>query len=218
MAVLETMNWKLIILVIAGTFAILIGVTFLLSKPIPNSSVKIDQQKLVFGAAHVLGGEEAEVTIVEFSDFQCPACKTAEASMERVLEKYQGKVKFIYRHFPLTSIHKNAMAAAIAAEAAGEQGKFWEYAKVLFEKQDTWDKLGSPADLFVNLAKEAGVADLEKFKNEISKQAKRDLILTDMNLGNQLGIDATPTFFVNGNKVSTNGLTLAVEKILSKPQ
>ena len=150
-------NYKLLIGILGLTLAILAGASFLLSKPIPNSSVKIDQQKLVFGAAHVIGEENAEVTIVEFSDFQCSACKTAQPIVENVLEKYQGKVKFIYRHFPLTSIHKNAMAAAIAAEAAAEQGKFWEYSKVLFEKQNAWDQLGSPQDLFINLAKEAGV-------------------------------------------------------------
>ena len=211
-------NYKLLIGILGLTLVILGGASFLLSKPIPNSSVKIDQQKLVFGAAHISGKEDAPVTVVEFSDFQCPACRSAALTVDGLLAKHEGEIKFIYRHFPITSIHKNAMAASIAAEAAGEQGKFWEYSKVLFEKQDSWDQLGSPQDLFINLAKEAGVADLEKFKNEISKQAKRDLILADMNLGNQLGIDATPTFFVNGNKVSTNGLTLAVEKILSKPQ
>ena len=156
--------------------------------------------------------------MVEFSDFQCPACRSAALTVDGLLAKHEGEIKFIYRHFPITSIHKNAMAASIAAEAAGEQGKFWEYSKVLFEKQNAWDQLGSPQDLFINLAKEAGVGDLAKFKNEISKQAKRDIVVADMSLGNQLGIDATPTFFVNGNKVSTNGLTLAVEKILSKPQ
>ena len=194
------------------------GASFFLSKPIPNSSVKIDQQKLVVGAAHIIGDETAPVTIVEFSDFQCPACRSATATLDGVLGKYEGEIKFIYRHFPLTSIHKNAMAASIASEAAGEQGKFWEYSKALFDKQDAWEKLGNPQDLFVNLAKEIGVADLDKFKNEIGKQMKRDLILADMSLGNQLGVDATPTFFVNGEKVSTGGLTLAVEKILSKPQ
>jgi len=196
----------------------LAGASFFLSKPIPNSSVKIDQQKLVVGAAHIIGDETAPVTIVEFSDFQCPACRSATATLDGVLGKYEGEIKFIYRHFPLTSIHKNAMAASIASEAAGEQGKFWEYSKALFDKQDAWEKLGNPQDLFVNLAKEIGVADLDKFKNEIGKQMKRDLILADMSLGNQLGVDATPTFFVNGEKVSTGGLTLAVEKILSKPQ
>ncbi len=196
----------------------MVGVSFLLSKPIENSSVKIDQQKLVFGAAHVLGNENAPVTVVEFSDFQCPACRSATVTLDGVLEKHEGEIKFIYRHFPLTSIHKNAMAASIASEAAGEQGKFWEYSKALFDKQDAWEKLGTPQDLFVNLAKEVGVTDLDKFKNEIGKQAKRDLILADMSLGNQLGVDATPTFFVNGEKVSTNGLKLAIEKILSKPK
>jgi len=211
-------NWKLLTLILGGTVLILIAASLFFSKPIPNSSVKIDQQKLVFGAAHIIGDETAPVTIVEFSDFQCPACRTAAATLDGVLEKYKGEVKFIYRHFPLTSIHKNAMAASIASEAAGEQGKFWEYSKALFDEQDAWEKLGNPQDLFINLAKEVGVADLDKFKNEIGKQVRRDLILADMGLGNQLGVDATPTFFVNGEKVSTGGLTLAVEKILSKPQ
>ncbi len=211
-------KWKLILSIVAGTLAVLIGASFLLSKPIPNSSVKIDQQKLIFGAAHILGDGTAPVTIVEFSDFQCPACRSASVAVDGLLTKYEGKIKFIYRHFPLTSIHKNAMAASIASEAAGEQGKFWEYSKALFDKQDAWEKLGNPQDLFVNLAKEAGVADLEKFKNEIGEQARRDVILADMSLGNQLGVDATPTFFVNGDKISTNGLKLAVEKILSKPK
>jgi protein-disulfide isomerase len=211
-------RWKLIISIVVGTLAILIVASSLLSKPIPNSAVKIDQQKLVFGAAHITGNENAPVTIVEFSDFQCPACRSATATLDGVLEKHEGEIKFIYRHFPLTSIHKNAMAASIASEAAGEQGKFWEYSKALFEKQDAWEKLGNPQDLFINLAREVGVTDLDKFKNEIGKQARRDLILADMSLGNQLGVDATPTFFVNGDKVSTGGLTLAVEKILSKPQ
>ena len=84
-------NYKLLIGILGLTLAILAGASFLLSKPIPNSSVKIDQQKLVFGAAHVIGEENAEVTIVEFSDFQCSACKTAQPIVENVLEKYQGK-------------------------------------------------------------------------------------------------------------------------------
>jgi len=211
-------NWKLLTLILGGTVLILIAASLFFSKPVDNTSVKFDQQKLVVGAAHITGDENAPVTIVEFSDFQCPACRTAAATLDGVLEKHKGEIKFIYRHFPLTSIHKNAMAASIASEAADEQGKFWEYSKALFDKQDAWEKLGNPQDLFVNLAKEAGMADLDKFKNEIGKQARRDMILADMSLGNQLGVDATPTFFVNGNKVSAGGLTLAVEKILSKPQ
>ena len=210
-------NWKLLALILGGTVLILIGVSFFLSKPIDNSSVKIDQKKLTFGAAHVLGEENAPVTIVEFSDFQCPACRLAVTTLDELMAKHEGKIRFIYRHFPLTSIHKNSLAASIASETAAEQGKFWEYSKALFDNQNAWEQLGNPQDLFVNLAREAGVTDLDKFKSEISRQSKKDLILNDMSLGNQLGINATPTFFVNGNKVSTTGLTLAVEKILSKP-
>ena len=144
------MNWKLLALILGGTVLILIGVSFFLSKPIDNSSVKIDQKKLTFGAAHVLGEENAPVTIVEFSDFQCPACRTAAATLDGVLEKHKGEIKFIYRHFPLTSIHKNAMAASIASEAADEQGKFWEYSKALFDEQDAWEELGKPPAFFFN--------------------------------------------------------------------
>lgn len=211
-------NWKLLALILGGTVSILIGASLFLSKPVDNASVKVDQQKLVAGTTHILGEKTVPVTVVEFSDFQCPACRLAASIVDELMAKYQGKIRFIYRHFPLTSIHKNALAASIASEAADGQGKFWEYSKALFDNQNTWEQLGDPQDLFINLAKEAGVADLDKFKNEISKQSKKDLILTDMDLGNQLGVNATPTFFVNGNRVSVGGLTLAVEKIVSKPQ
>lgn len=210
-------NWKLLAPILGGTILILIGASLFFSKPLNNSSLKIDPQKLAFGAAHVLGEENAPVTVVEFSDFQCPACRLAVSTVNELMIKHEGKIRFIYRHFPLTSIHKNALAASIASEAAAEQGKFWEYSRVLFDNQNTWEQLGSPQDLFVNLARESGVPDLDKFKSEISRQFKKDLILADMSLGNQLGINATPTFFVNGKKVSTSGLTLAVEKILSRP-
>lgn len=203
---------------IGGTVLIIIGASLFLSKPVNNSSAAIDSQKLVLGATHVLGEENAPVTVVEFSDFQCPACRLAALTLDELMVKHEGKIRFIYRHFPLTSIHKNALAASIASEAADSQGKFWEYSRVLFDNQNTWEQLGSPQDLFINLARESGVPDLDKFKSEISKQLKKDLILADMSFGNQLGINATPTFFVNGKKVSASGLKLAVEEVLSKPQ
>ncbi|MBI2310178.1 DsbA family protein [Candidatus Collierbacteria bacterium] len=211
-------NWKIIISMIGGTVLIIIGASLFLSKPVNNSSAAIDSQKLVLGATHVLGEENAPVTVVEFSDFQCPACRLAALTLDELMVKHEGKIRFIYRHFPLTSIHKNALAASIASEAADSQGKFWEYSRVLFDNQNTWEQLGSPQDLFINLARESGVPDLDKFKSEISKQLKKDLILADMSFGNQLGINATPTFFVNGKKVSASGLKLAVEEVLSKPQ
>jgi len=211
-------NWKIITSMIGGTVLIIIGASLFLSKPVNNSSAAIDSQKLVLGATHVLGEENAPATVVEFSDFQCSACRLAALTLDELMVKHEGKIRFIYRHFPLTSIHKNALAASIASEAADSQGKFWEYSRVLFDNQNTWEQLGSPQDLFINLARESGVPDLDKFKSEISKQLKKDLILADMNFGNQLGINATPTFFVNGKKVSASGLKLAVEEVLSKPQ
>ena len=211
-------NWKIITSMIGGTVLIIIGASLFLSKPVNNSSAAIDSQKLVLGATHVLGEENAPATVVEFSDFQCSACRLAALTLDELMVKHEGKIRFIYRHFPLTSIHKNALAASIASEAADSQGKVWEYSRALFDNQNTWEQLASTHDVLINLARESGVPDLDKFKSEISKQLKKDLILADMNFGNQLGINATPTFFVNGKKVSASGLKLAVEEVLSKPQ
>lgn len=210
-------EWKIIASIAGLTLILLVGVSFFLSRPTNQSVSKVDPQKLVLGATHVSGEEKALVTIVEFSDFQCPACREAAPVIEDLIRKYQGKIKFVYRHFPLTSIHKNAILVAVAAEAAAEQSKFWEYSDILFDQQDAWSQIWDPRELFLTYAKQVGVSDLAKFQTHIESQASRSRILSDMNLGNQIGVDATPTFFVNGEKTTAAGLQLAVEKVLSKP-
>lgn len=210
---------RLIVGILGGTLILLVGVSlFFANPPIGGSSGSIDKQKLILGAVNNRGPENALVTIVEFSDFECPACRSAHPLVESLVNQYGDKIYLIYRHFPLTSIHRNALPAALAASAAGAQGRFWEYATILFDQQDSWSQVRNPADLFINYAQQVNVPDIEKLRQDLDKQTYRDQVLKDLQLGNEIGITATPTFMVNGEKVFADGLKLAVEKILSKPQ
>lgn len=210
---------KLIAGILGGTLILLVGISlFFANPPAGGPAGPIDNQKLILGAANSHGLESAPVTIVEFSDFECPACRIAHPLAESLASQYGDKIRLVYRHFPLTSIHRNALPAAQAAQAAGAQGKFWKYAAILFDQQDSWAQVRNPVDLFVNYAEQAEISDIEKFRQDLDKQTYRDQVLKDLGLGNEIGITVTPTFVVNGEKTSADGLKLAVEKILSKPQ
>lgn len=176
-----------------------------------------EKSRLVSNALHQKGIDDAKVTVVEFSDFGCLECREAEQTVTSLAEKYDFKIKLVFRQFPLTSIHKNSLMAAIAAEAAGVQGKFWEFKSVLFDQQEAWAAVNDPAELFVAYARQINMSDINKFKREIISQAYKTEVLSDMKLGQESGVNIPPTFFVNEEKVSSTGLNLAVEKILTKP-
>lgn len=139
-----------------------------------------------------IGPVDAPVTIVEFSDYECPFCQRAEPILEQVLTQYEGKVRFVYRHFPLENIHPNARPASVAAFCAGEQGKFWEYHAVLFEAPD-----GLEAD---GLAKYATALELdgESFEACLASDAAAAAVQKDMRAGSSAGVTGTPAFFING--------------------
>jgi len=152
----------------------------------------------------VKGNPNAPVTIVEFSDFQCPFCsrfftQTLPALQENYIDT--GKIKLVYRDFPLDSLHPNARPAHIAAECADEQGKFWEYHDVLFEKQSEWDRLSS-ADLSSQLNQYATSMGLESasFDSCLSSQSMADEVNADYLQAVQYGATGTPTFFIGNEK------------------
>lgn len=209
-------DWKLIVSVIGGTLAVLVGVSLFFSSPNSKASVPVDTSALIANAVNSSGPEAAPVTVVEFSDLQCEACRASWPQVESLLQKYPDKIRFIYRHFPLTSIHQHAVISAIAAEAAASQGKFWEYATLLFDQQDTWSQTRDPKELFTGFAKQIEIADPDKFQKDLENQVGKDRVLTELQLGNKFGVNATPTFFVNGEKTTAAGLQLAVEKVLSR--
>lgn len=147
----------------------------------------------------VLGAEDAKITLVEFGDFQCPACKGVEPILKQLMKEYQGKVKFVFRHFPLP-FHKNALLASQAAEAAGEQGKFWEYHDLLYEEQGSWSEAKNSQNLFESYARKLNL-DVDKFKQALEGKKFLEKVQRDKAEGESLGLRGTPTFFLNGKQV-----------------
>lgn len=145
------------------------------------------------------GPADAKVTVRVFSDFQCPACKYAEPAMEQIMKEYEGKVRFVWNDTPLMSIHANAQSAAIAGRCAQEQGKFWELASKLFENQQSWAKLSAPSQYFIDLAKGLGL-DEGSFATCLSQDAPKMKVSQDLKEATAIGVEATPTFFVNRSK------------------
>jgi protein-disulfide isomerase len=140
-----------------------------------------------------------KVVIDEYSDFQCPACKTPYPVLKELKEKYPDKIEFNYYHFPL-SYHKNAELAAKAAESARAQKKFWEYHNLLFEKQKEWENLDSAGDLFKKYARDLKL-DTAKFERDLNSKETAARVRADYEKGVQKKVDATPTIFVNGQRV-----------------
>jgi protein-disulfide isomerase len=153
------------------------------------------------GSDWTKGNKDASVTLLEYSDYECPACASYSSIVDRLGNELGDKVKIIYRNFPLVTIHKNALPAAKAAEAAGLQGKFWEMHNLLFEKQSEWSKENNINDKLVGFAKDLGL-DENKFKADFDSKEVEEKINSDIRLGTSLRINSTPTFYLNGTKLS----------------
>lgn len=167
-----------------------------------------------------IGPEDAALTILEYSDFQCPACASFYAELEKLMEKYPDDVRLVFRHFPLVSLHPNATLAAQASEAAGLQGKFWEMYDVLFSKQSDWSNL-TTEELTTWLETQAGELELDKaqFSNDLTSETIVNKIAEDMDYGtNVIGLNSTPTILLNGRPwqysydASTIGMVIDVLK------
>jgi len=144
---------------------------------------------------HVRGASNAKVTLVEFSDFECPYCGNLSPTLDQILKDYSGKVRLVYKHFPL-SFHQNAMPAAIASECASEQGKFWEMHDKIYAGQTQL----SASQLTV-WAKSLGL-NMTKYDSCVSSNKYASRIQADMQLASESGVDGTPATFVNGELVS----------------
>ena len=155
-----------------------------------------EENVLVRKDMHITGNSKAKVMVVEFGDYECPACGVAEPIVKKILNEFKGKVAFAFRQFPL-SIHKNGYNAALAAETAGAQGKFWEMHQTLYENQKDWVDLDNPLSVYAKYASSIGI-NVDQFKKDYQAKTYDVRVKTDLNDGNSLGIDSTPTFFVNG--------------------
>lgn len=145
------------------------------------------------------GTESALVTITEFGDFQCPACKAAHEILTKpLLQKYDGRVRFVFKHFPLQMIHPHALEASMASECAADQGKFWQFFEMTYEKQGSMNSAA-----FRQWAAELGL-DGDLFDRCVRSGIKKKTVLADYAEGTSLGVNSTPSYFVNGNRVTNN--------------
>lgn len=149
---------------------------------------------------HIKGNSESSVTLTEYSDFQCPACGQFYPIVKSVLEQYGDDIAFEYKHFPLVSIHPYAMPAAKAAEAAGQQGKFFEMHDKLFENQNAWSKSATPQVFFIRYAEELGL-NVDLFKQHMRSSMLEDRIKEQFAEAQDLGLTGTPSFFLNGERL-----------------
>ena len=172
------------------------------AEAIVDLSVEVDPER-----DHIRGAEDAPVTLVEYGDFECPYCGRAEDVIRELLAGH-GDVRYVWRHLPLTDVHQHAQIAAEAAEAAADQGKFWEMHDLLFEHQDAL----RPSDL-VSYAEQLGL-DAERFEEELRSHDHAGRIADDVDSADLSGVAGTPTFFINGRRhygaYDINALTTAV--------
>lgn len=152
---------------------------------------------------HIKGNPDASVTLTEYSDFQCPACGQYYPHLKEIVAVYGDNLRFEYKHFPLITIHKNAVPAAKAAEAAGQQGKFWEMHDKLFENQTAWSNSANPQVYFVQFAEELGL-DTALFKKHLGSSIIADTVNQGFEEARALGLSGTPTLFLNGEKMTVS--------------
>ncbi len=151
---------------------------------------------------HFTGNVNAKNVFVEFGDMQCPACAAYEPVLKQVATQFTDTV-FVFRYFPLVQIHKNAVEAALAAEAAGAQGKYWEMRELLFQKQADWEGLAEPLEVFAEYARQVGASNTDQFKSNITSKKYLSPIQKNSDEAYALNLQGTPSIFFNGHPLKT---------------
>lgn len=201
---------KRFLAIIAAAALVFIGLIVVNKKDdtnAPNSNVSVTN--------HVFGNGSSGVTVIEYGDFQCPACYSYFPIFAQLKEEYKDRVTFQFRHFPLKQIHQNATAAHRAAEAAARQDKFWEMHDLLYENQKSWENSNNAAQFFEDYATQLEL-DIEKFKADVASSEVNDIINADFKAGQDLGVNGTPSFVVDGKLIETPNSIEAFREIIDK--
>jgi protein-disulfide isomerase len=190
------------LIVIVVAIVIAAGAALYLSRTADRTAEASDKSSRVDikSGGHIRGPANAQVTLVEFGDFQCPSCGGYHPLVKEILNRYPDKVRLEFHHYPLVDLHPNAMLGAMAAEAAGDQGRYWEMHDALFEHQAEWAPSRNAELVLLNLANRLGL-NLNQFMQQLRSPALQGRILQDVTLGNSLHIMETPTFFIDGQRV-----------------
>lgn len=196
------------------TVALITGAIFFLSQP--EKPIVVDASKLVKEDSLKMSSGSGKLTIVEFGDYQCPACALAHPGVKKAVSENSGQVNFVFRHFPLAQ-HKNAELASQAVEAANLQGKVWEMHDKLYEAQPEWETEANALEIFKKYAGEFGM-DVEKFTSDIASDAVKQKVRNDLSDGLALGVNSTPTFYFSSELykggVSYENFKAEIEKYL----
>lgn len=155
------------------------------------------------GTNHTVGAGNKGVTLVEFGDLECPACKSYHPMVQQIKEEYGDDITFQFKHFPLVQIHRHAMFAARSAEAAGKQGKFWEIHDLMFENQDTWRGMQDPTSVFEGYASQLEL-NMDQYKADVADPNIVKPINADVKEAQALGATSTPTFVLDGKRLEKN--------------
>lgn len=174
------------------------GLISLVNSPAPASS--ISNLPPVSKDDIATGPKDAKVTLVEYADFQCPACASHHPWVKQLLSEFPKDIYFVYRFFPLTSIHQNALLSSQAGFATNLQGKFWQMHDLLYENQKSWAAENNALDIFVSYAEKINL-DIDKFKKDISSDQTKKFVNDELNQAISIGVNSTPTFFLNGKKI-----------------
>jgi protein-disulfide isomerase len=170
-------------------------------------------------SVHIRGNPKAPVTLEEFGDFQCPPCGQFAGFVEELLKEYDSRLRVVFRNFPLP-LHEHAREAALAAEAAGFQGKFWEMHDTLYREQAAWSKAPNARELFESYAGTIGL-DVDQFKKDMDSGKVKERVDSDHTLGDSLGIKVTPTLFINNRPIDSKdknpeGVRAAINEALKE--
>lgn len=199
---------KILVGIVVATILILIVGIWAVSRgsSTPNTEEENKIVEIDYSKGQKIGSDSAKIKLVEFADLQCPACASAQSSVKEIVARNASNpdFQFIYRHYPLP-LHKHAKLAANFAEIAGTQGRFFDAVQWLYETQGQWESLGDPTDYFATKAADFGL-DTQKVKDDLKGQIFSDRINDDVREGTVVGVNSTPTFFVNGKKLKFNSI------------
>jgi len=185
-----------IIGIIVLALIVVLGISFMVKASENNSQNNIQTNITEWSK----GGENAQVVLVEYSDFQCPACQAYSEILGELNKEFGDDLKIVYKHFPLKQIHPNATIAAQVSEAAGLQGKFWEMHDLLFSKQGVWSSKKNPQTSFDEYALELGL-DIDLFKKDVVSKETKNRVNNDYTQGSKIKVNYTPYFILNGKRV-----------------
>lgn len=192
---------KVLIGIFIFSSILILGAIFIFGKS-SNNLLSSDTVNIDYSKGQKFGSDSAKLKLVEYSDLQCPACKLAEPFIKNIREKYKKDLQLTYKHFPLMQ-HVHSTEAAKFAEYAASKDKFWEIHDKLFETQDTWSTMPDVTNFFENLGLEYGL-EKDKVRDAITSDTFNQNIDDELTEGKKIGVDATPTFYLNNKKIILN--------------